>query len=170
MTKRIEEIRKSMIEAGFYSLWDIGEICRLEAEYDAECEKIADQCAEEGYPFHGSNYELRCENARRYYDEQIALIDSEAKRRNNMTVLEKLQELVEGTWDNVAEMLESCEMILPGEVFFTEPEDVPFSSAEVVHMYNHNDGYEDEFEEESFGLEFVRTDEEKAILTDVWKD
>ena len=31
-------------------------------EYLEECDKIAEQCAEEGYPSHGSNYELRCED------------------------------------------------------------------------------------------------------------
>lgn len=31
------------------------------AEYAAECEAIAIQCAEEGYPSHGSNYDLRVE-------------------------------------------------------------------------------------------------------------
>lgn len=76
MTKRIEEMRKSMMEAGVYSIEDIEEICRLEYEYAQECGEIADQCAEEGYPSNGSNYDLRCENTRRYYDEQIALIDS----------------------------------------------------------------------------------------------
>lgn len=70
------KMRSSMMEAGVYSIEDIEEICRLESEYAQECEEIADQCAEEGYPSHGSNYDLRCENTRRYYDEQIALIDS----------------------------------------------------------------------------------------------
>lgn len=73
---RIEEMRNGMMEAGFYSTEDIGAICRLETEYALECEEIAVQCVEEGYPSNGSNYELRCEAARRYYDEQIALIDS----------------------------------------------------------------------------------------------
>lgn len=78
MTRKqiIGEMRNSMMEAGIYSIEDIEEICRLETEYARECEEIADQCAEEGYPSNGSNYDLRCENARRYYDEQIALIDS----------------------------------------------------------------------------------------------
>lgn len=74
--KAIEEMKNSMMEAGVYSIEDIEEICRFETEYAQECEEIADQCAEEGYPSRGSNYDLRCENARRYYDEQIALIDS----------------------------------------------------------------------------------------------
>ena len=69
-------MKNSMMEAGVYSIEDIEKICRLESEYAQECEKIADQCAAEGYPPYGSNYELRCENARRYYNEQIALIDS----------------------------------------------------------------------------------------------
>jgi len=75
MNKKIEEMKKSMIDAGIYSVEDIEEICRLEIEYAQECEEIANQCIEEGYPSHGSNYDLRCENARRYYDEQIAYID-----------------------------------------------------------------------------------------------
>jgi len=32
----------------------------LLAYYDSECEAIARQCEEEGYPSHGSNYDLRC--------------------------------------------------------------------------------------------------------------
>ena len=75
MNKKIEEMKKSMIDTGIYSVEDIEEICRLEIEYAQECEEIANQCIEEGYPSHGSNYDLRCENARRYYDEQIAYID-----------------------------------------------------------------------------------------------
>ena len=35
------------------------EIDRMYAE---DCEEISAQCEEEGYPSHGSNYELRCEN------------------------------------------------------------------------------------------------------------
>lgn len=76
MTKKIEEMKKSMMEAGVYSIEDIEEICRLESEYLQECEECADQCAEEGYPSNGSNYDLRCENARSYYDEQISLINA----------------------------------------------------------------------------------------------
>ena len=37
--------------------------------YYAECEDIARQCAEEGYPSHGSNYDLRTE---RLWDEWYA--------------------------------------------------------------------------------------------------
>lgn len=73
---RIEEMKKSMMEAGVCSIEDIEEICRLESKYVQECEEIAEQCEEEGYPSHGSNYDLRCENARRYYDEQISLINA----------------------------------------------------------------------------------------------
>lgn len=73
---KIKEMKESMIEAGVYSIQDIEEICRLESEYMEECEKIKSQCEEEGYPAMGENYDLRCENTRRAYDEQIALIDS----------------------------------------------------------------------------------------------
>ena len=75
MSKRIDDMRRSMTEAGVYSKADIDEICSLESEYEKECSEIALQCMEEGYPSHGENYELRCESARRYYDEQIAIID-----------------------------------------------------------------------------------------------
>lgn len=73
---KIEELRKSLVEAGFYKKEDIEKICRLEAAYMDECEKIADQCELEGYPANGSNYDLRCAVVRKYYDEQLALIDS----------------------------------------------------------------------------------------------
>ena len=72
----IEEMRNSMLKAGVYSVADIEAICELEADFEEECEEIAFQCELEGYPAHGSNYELRCESARKYYDEQIALIDA----------------------------------------------------------------------------------------------
>ena len=35
--------------------------------FDIECEEIAQQCQEEGYPSRGSNYELRVEEARKYW-------------------------------------------------------------------------------------------------------
>ena len=68
-------MKKNMIDAGVYSIDDINEICRLEADFADACEKIAAECDEEGYPSRGENYELRCEQARVYYDEQIAIID-----------------------------------------------------------------------------------------------
>lgn len=72
----IEKMRKSMQKSGVYSEADINEICKLEEAYLAECEAIAEECVAEGYPSYGDNYELRCESARTYYDEQIADIDN----------------------------------------------------------------------------------------------
>lgn len=72
---KIEEMRKSMQEAGCCTEY-IEEICNLEQSFQEECEEIALQCEAEGYPSHGSNYELRCAETRKRYDEQIALIDS----------------------------------------------------------------------------------------------
>lgn len=72
----IEEMRQSMTEANVYSKADIDAICELEKQYREECQEIAEQCEAEGYPANGSNYELRCENARKYYDEQIEIIDA----------------------------------------------------------------------------------------------
>jgi len=34
---------------------------KLQKEFDEECEEIALECEEEGYPAHGSNYDLRVE-------------------------------------------------------------------------------------------------------------
>ena len=45
---KIEDMRRSMTEAGVYSKADIDEICRLESEYEKECSEIALQCMEEG--------------------------------------------------------------------------------------------------------------------------
>ena len=73
---KIEELCKNLEEAGFYKKEDIKEICEIEKAYLEECEEIAEECRDEGYPSHGSNYELRCSVARKYYDEQLALIDS----------------------------------------------------------------------------------------------
>lgn len=72
----IDEIRQSMTEAGVYSKADIDKICDLEQQYRDECKEIAEQCEAAGYPSNGSNYELRCSEARKYYDEQIEIIDA----------------------------------------------------------------------------------------------
>ena len=74
MHKKVEEMRKSMIEAAAYSKADIEEVCKLEEQYIDECNDIARECEREGLPSRGSDYELRCEQARKYYDEQIKYI------------------------------------------------------------------------------------------------
>lgn len=76
----IAEMREHMYSAGIYSPADIEEICRLEQEYLDECEDIAEECAEEFGYSHGSTYELRCEVAREWYDEQIVAIDKKYLR------------------------------------------------------------------------------------------
>lgn len=53
-----------------YTKSDIDEIIRLEREFDAERKEIEEECESEGYPSNGSNYELRVEGLREYYDEQ----------------------------------------------------------------------------------------------------
>ena len=72
----IEEMRQSMLEAGVYTKADIDAICELEKGYLDECQEIAEQCEAEGYPTNGSNYDLRCSEVRKYYDEQIETIDA----------------------------------------------------------------------------------------------
>ncbi len=47
-------------------------------QFRAECEEIAVECQEEGYPSYGSNYELRCESLwqsfyKDDYDDLVAL-------------------------------------------------------------------------------------------------
>ena len=37
--------------------------------YREDCDDIAKECAEEGYPSRGSNYDLRCEALKEYYDD-----------------------------------------------------------------------------------------------------
>lgn len=76
MSNNIEEMRNSMLDAGVYSKADIDKICELEQQYINECQEIAEQCEAEGYPANGSNYELRCAEVRKYYDEQIETIDA----------------------------------------------------------------------------------------------
>ena len=71
-----EEMRSSMTQAGVYTKADIDKICELEKQYKEECKEIAEQCEAEGYPANGSNYDLRCAEARKYYDEQIENIDA----------------------------------------------------------------------------------------------
>ena len=71
MRKTTLEIKKNYEKAGIVSAEDIEKICVLEEQYAEECEKIAEMCEEEGYPAHGSNYDLRCESVREYYDAKI---------------------------------------------------------------------------------------------------
>ena len=75
--KKIEEMRKNLLKAGFYKKEDINKICEIEKAYLEECEEIAEQCEAEGYPANGNNYDIRCEEARKYYDEQLEEIDRE---------------------------------------------------------------------------------------------
>ena len=75
--KKIEEMRKNLVKAGFYNKWDIDKICDIEKAYLEECEDIAEQCEAEGYPANGSDYDLRCAEARKYYNEQLEEIDRE---------------------------------------------------------------------------------------------
>lgn len=41
----------------------------IRKQFDEECEKIALQCEAEGYPSHGSNYDLRVDNLMKSYPE-----------------------------------------------------------------------------------------------------
>ena len=69
-------MRRNMTADGVYREADIEKICNLEAQYLKECEGIEEECEAEGYPSYGNNYDLRCSDARRYYDELIEKIDS----------------------------------------------------------------------------------------------
>lgn len=55
----------------------IYKISELNKLYNKECEEIALGCEEEGYPAHGTNYELRCEAAYKWYEEQIEYLEYE---------------------------------------------------------------------------------------------
>ena len=47
----------------------IAELDTMWAEYDEACEEVARECAEEGYPSHGSNYELRVARLKEVFSE-----------------------------------------------------------------------------------------------------
>ena len=76
MRKDIMNMKRDMLRAGNLTWKQVSNICKLEEQFADECDEIADQCEAEGYPSHGSNYDLQCEAARQYYDEQIALIEN----------------------------------------------------------------------------------------------
>lgn len=84
---KIEEMRRNMTEAGAYSKEDIEKICKLEARYLKECDDIAEQCEAEGYPSFGGNYDLRCAESRKYYDELIEEIDSKYDEFNESIII-----------------------------------------------------------------------------------
>lgn len=57
------------------------EIEELFTQFKEECKEIAEQCEEEGYPNHGSNYDLRCENVwDDYYGPAVAELEDELDR------------------------------------------------------------------------------------------
>lgn len=87
---------RKILEERNYSSNDIDEVVRLRNEYDEECKRISEQCEEEGYPGTGDNYELRCAELWKYYEEQIDAID------------EKYQVKVEF---NGGECRQSCEAV-----------------------------------------------------------
>lgn len=66
---------KRFSEERDYSKNDISEIIRLCNEYNEECKRISEQCEAEGYPETGNNYELRCSELWKYYEEQLNVID-----------------------------------------------------------------------------------------------
>lgn len=76
MRKDIMNMKRDMLRAGKLTWKQVSSICKLEEQFATECDEIAAQCEAEGYPSYGTNYELRCANARQYYDEQISLIES----------------------------------------------------------------------------------------------
>lgn len=43
---------------------DINELCANAAAWAIRCDEIAEECENEGYPSHGSNFELRAESER----------------------------------------------------------------------------------------------------------
>lgn len=49
---------------------DQNNLDEIYAQFREECRDIAQQCSEEGYPDHGSNYDLRVEDLRNWYREQ----------------------------------------------------------------------------------------------------
>lgn len=65
-------------------------IAELEKEYSQECEEIAQECEKEGYPAHGSNYEIRCEESRKYYDREIEKISCEHTEESAQNGIELL--------------------------------------------------------------------------------
>lgn len=69
MRSRFTELVKELANKG-WNMEDIDKVVKLRVECLKECENIAEQCEEEGYPGHGCNYELRCENIREWYNEQ----------------------------------------------------------------------------------------------------
>lgn len=65
---RYTKLIKSLLEAG-YEMKDIDEIINIRVRNAEERREISEQCAAEGYPSHGSNYELRVEEIDEYYNE-----------------------------------------------------------------------------------------------------
>ena len=51
------------------------EIKALRMDFRAECDQIAKECEEEGYPSHGSIYELRCSQIwENHFEDELQLL------------------------------------------------------------------------------------------------
>lgn len=70
----LEETKKYYTSRG-YSREDIDLIIEYMEEFYDRCGEIAADCEEEGYPSHGSNYDLRVENEWKECEEAIRRIE-----------------------------------------------------------------------------------------------
>ena len=71
----------------------------LYKQYLEECDEIAEQCEEEGYPSHGSNYDLRIESLQKSYPELFAEQEEELEREEDLkdTELEMCRDVLNRT-------------------------------------------------------------------------
>lgn len=67
--KQIPKKYADLLAAYYDRIVDEAERDELQKQFDAECDKIAQECEAEGYPSHGENYELRVENLMKCYPE-----------------------------------------------------------------------------------------------------
>lgn len=78
----------------------------------------------------------------------------------------ELKNKIGETWENLSEMCEDLECCMESIVEFGEISKTPFSSSKKMEIYNlpSEDDKEDDFEEESYILEFLETEDRVELL------
>lgn len=80
------------------------------------------------------------------------------------------EEYIGKVYEDEFEFGQALMCALPGYVFLGEETKVPFSSAKRIDVYNEASEFDDDedFEEERYTIEFIRSENETIEITDIF--
>lgn len=81
-----------------------------------------------------------------------------------------LKNYIGKSYEDVNELSEDFMCEFPGIVYFGDVQNVPYSSSKRMEVYNEPSEFDDEedFEEESYTVEFITNDDETIEITDIF--